>query len=102
MYGISSLLGLIATCQNKVGMASRQLPEIADRLRTFTPLEATFSVIFVAILCNSMTVTAFYWGLSSYQAGYRMILSTFVMDSLDTSHDCSRYNAGYRITSTTI
>ena len=91
MYGVSSTLGLIASYQNKVGMESRQLPEVGERPRTFTPLETIFSVLFVAVLCNSMTVTAFYWGLSSYQAGDRMRLSGSDMDSSDTSYICHRH-----------
>ena len=50
-------------------IASKEGP-ITAAFRAFSSIEAAFSILFVMVLCNSLTVTAFYWGLSSYQNLY--------------------------------
>ena len=89
MFGVQALLGILASHRSPPATDSArreqhrlQLPEVALRqiaskegpvtaaFRAFSSIEAAFSILFVMVLCNSLTVTAFYWGLSSYQNLY--------------------------------
>ena len=87
LFGVQAFLGVIATIQapksemqnedeteekllqkQRWGMAVEQ--PTSNYQRRFTPIEKSFSMLFVTVTCNSLTLTTFYWFLSSYQNMY--------------------------------
>ena len=87
LFGVQAFLGVIATIQapksemqnedetgenliqkHEWGMAVAQPTNTYQR--RFTSIEKSFSMLFVTVTCNSLTLTAFYWFLSSYQNMY--------------------------------